>query len=1038
MTLLALALLSALPSVQVVDRAGKPVPEAKVVCVDPGPGAEPCRKVRCEAEGWISGEAAVAKGKGRCTLKPAVSIAVEVPDRFGGEVEVRLFAAGAKEPVARRTLVAPKPDEPAGVRARFDSLPAGSFSVELARAADGWACRADAGPLGPGATRVVAGWREPRAIVGKLTDAEGKPATGKTIRVKQDDTEGLGRWSCRFAAEIPVKSDASGAFRVPVDPAADTLVTAGALDAPDGFAWQVVRGIPSAPIAMKLEQPVRFVAKLVDEQEKPAACRYRFMLRLGRDGERMFDLLGTVREAACDAAGGIAIGPLPSAPWALAVRPSQGALLRLQGPSPAPGVTEDLGTLRLDRGLVLSVTVVDRKGAPVRGAKVTLLASAGIAVSVEGTTDDTGGVELYGLPSHAKLRLGVEAADFATKRLTASLDTTTNLRVTLDEAARIAGEVRDERGEPVAAARVSAFTAVERIEAPQPSNAEGRFRFDDAPAGPLRLVAEGDGYAPSSPKAVVVDAGAELGDVVLVLSRADTIRGRVLGPEDAPVAGARVRLGREWDLADAADPARAETRTSADGTFELRASPTPDERLVATAEGLGTATEHRLVGRLDDEVVLRMPKAAALKVTLGESVPEDRHLTVRDGAGNLEIRVLAGVRSALFEGLVPGRGEAAILRKGVPVDLVAGTTAEVMLGEGAIVEGTVVSEGRGVSGASVAAARADRAGGEVLGDADVDASGRFRLAGLPQGRWLFVAVSAEGRAEQRVDVPDSGIVDLTLEIVPALALVRVVEASTAKPVPLANVTLEPADRSCSMMLTQSSWGNPWSLGADMTFSDNGCDTARTGDDGAVVLRASAPGRYRVSVESKTHETTKREVTLARGETPTVVEVRPKKSAELRVLLDTDPPGLSGTLDCLFANGHHSAMGGVAVSSSCAQSSDRPDLVVFRVEGYGIGWAWVPAGDEAPTTVTVFARRGGRIVVPSTPDWGTRPTIDDGSGAPWGRILQVGQQLMHPETLPDLGPAWVIDGVPPGRYAVSVGGVARGVVEVTAGGVVVAR
>lgn len=172
-------------------------------------------------------------------------------------------------------------------------------------------------------------------------------------------------------------------------------------------------------------------------------------------------------------------------------------------------------------------------------------------------------------------------------------------------ASAIEGKIVDELRRPLAGVKLEVVSAAHAVDAPDAapfesspgadfrvtttrdgagsaatSGTDGRFRIElaDADAAEVRgVLARSTGYTTRS-EALHVEPGRthELGELVLV--RAATVRGRVLFAGGEPCAGARVhavpvaRLGeleRVRRYGPDAEPGDAETRTNADGTFEL-------------------------------------------------------------------------------------------------------------------------------------------------------------------------------------------------------------------------------------------------------------------------------------------------------------------------------------------------------------------------------------------------------------------------------------------------------------------------------------
>ncbi len=142
----------------------------------------------------------------------------------------------------------------------------------------------------------------------------------------------------------------------------------------------------------------------------------------------------------------------------------------------------------------------------------------------------------------------------------------------LAEGATLAGRVVDSAGRPVGGARVQVDGERHVV-----SEADGGFEVTGLAAGETTLVASAAGGLPSDPLRCAVSG--DLRGLELRLRGAPRLRGRVVGPDGQPVAGARV--ARFADL-DASVP------TGADGAFEL-AGEREGEPLLVTASGLAAA-----------------------------------------------------------------------------------------------------------------------------------------------------------------------------------------------------------------------------------------------------------------------------------------------------------------------------------------------------------------------------------------------------------------------------------------------------------------
>ncbi len=119
----------------------------------------------------------------------------------------------------------------------------------------------------------------------------------------------------------------------------------------------------------------------------------------------------------------------------------------------------------------------------------------------------------------------------------------------------------------------------------------GRFEVEDLPPGRVAsLRAEKPGWAgaaeapPADPVASLLSKGRTLSRDLLLRRAASRIRGRVLGPEGRPVAGASVSASSEGS--SSWQGPGAVVRTGADGAYLLRGLPAGWARVHAAAEGL--------------------------------------------------------------------------------------------------------------------------------------------------------------------------------------------------------------------------------------------------------------------------------------------------------------------------------------------------------------------------------------------------------------------------------------------------------------------
>jgi len=1053
--------------VAVVDPAGKPVARATALCVDPASAepllvtagkvalAESCRRVRCDAAGFLPGEADLTAAEPRCVLRPATVISGELPAAAAARgLEARLLAIGKAAPVVTRLAVPKAAAGAASTRFTLPPVKPGTYSLEIARPEDGWACRADAGPIGPGRQRVSPVWREPVALPVRVKGADGKPLANVPARAwtprpvpRETGSEqaSIGAWICGSTLPDLQSTDATGLARLNVDLAGEALVVVGDFRNPRGLAYATFDRVPAEPAALTLAAPVVVRAKVLDEKDRPLACDV-FFADLPADVAWLTKVAGgSTVKSLCDPQGGFALGPLPSIPLTLEVRPRTGLPLRVPIDAPPPGTTADLGVLRVRSGESFRVVVHDDLDGPVAGAKVTLRGSSGILLTVEGTTGDDGAVDLSGLPKNATVSFDVKAKGFLPKR-ESGLDLDASPRVVrLARGAAISGAVRDLDGAPVAGARVGLTGEKSDRREVATTDARGAFTFDGVDDGAWRLTAKADGFAESEPAAVEVTEHRSIEDVAIKLVPAEGISGRVVDGAGTPLAGARVQLVSSPERDDLAP--LAEALSASDGTYQVRAAPIADAWLIATKPGFGPCAVRAPDPASHAEQLLTLTESAALVVHMPRGARTSRKLRVRDGAGIGRSAASSGATELTFSDLAPGRGDAGFVPGPVrDVSLVARQTAEVTLDAASAVEGRVTFDGAPAARAFVmliqepATGRMDQRGGSFT-----DERGHYRIDGLIGGGtdpYRIAAVGEDGRAEATFTLADGETARVDLALRAVRLIVSVVDGGTEKPVPRTTVAVAPAGKGCGSMMGSSSWGDPGELGFEISVGSNGCTSAQTDAAGVARLSLSAPGSYDLEVGDDSFESWKQAISLGEGTTTkrVVLTRKPDKSGDkphVIANLRTTPPGLSGGVECR-SEGNVNSSSPVSGRYECGAMHPGPGEVNFYVEGYGRGRATFDVPQTGELVVEVDVPKGGTVVVPVSQDSTVQPALVDGSGFAWSDGTGNSRIAARLEELPSVGRAWVFRDVPPGTYTVTIDGKARSPVPLSSGGTAVAN
>ncbi|MFP2898968.1 carboxypeptidase regulatory-like domain-containing protein [Corallococcus sp. 4LFB] len=179
-----------------------------------------------------------------------------------------------------------------------------------------------------------------------------------------------------------------------------------------------------------------------------------------------------------------------------------------------------------------TVRVVDPAGQPVPGVKlVARRADHGSLVSRSGTSDATGTVRLHVMPGWYVVQ--AEAPGFVNllhpdARIAPGAET--RLELTLMRAVPFAGRVVDLEGRPVAGARLRLTPSGDGDSSLRSeSDAEGRFHFDNVPAGAVKLRAEKDGWSPTR-----LELSTPQTELTVVMGGLGSLRVRVLGPDGRP------------------------------------------------------------------------------------------------------------------------------------------------------------------------------------------------------------------------------------------------------------------------------------------------------------------------------------------------------------------------------------------------------------------------------------------------------------------------------------------------------------------------
>ncbi len=654
---------------------------------------------------------------------------------------------------------------------------------------------------------------------GRVLDEAGKPVGGARVLVVSRESVFDG--DTRYAGEA--RTGADGAFTVPDAPEGARVVVVRAQDFIAANRIQL-EARPEERISLQRGGAVRGLVTDAAGKPAPGVIVTTDDAAAQTDGEGKFRLTG-----------------LPAGGHHLQALSKDDLTARKDGVRVRKG-EEVEASLKLRPGTAISGTVIEEgTRRHVAGARVSAYAATGLTrfarrhTERAARTDARGRFRLAGL---APARYAIEAVrdgylTAAIARVNAAAPSAPVANLALRKAASISGRVTDEKGQPVAAARVRILRelGIRRLLRGAASNpasvlggegvltaADGAFRIRGLePERNLSLEAAKTGYAPAHKPGVSLKAGDAIKDIALVVRRGLEARGKVVDAQGQPVAGAEIRaIRREEGVRGAAQ------------------------------------VQMRLMGAAQEK-----PDA----------------VTAGDGAYTLR-----GLEEGQYTLVVAREGFA---RKTVPT-LEVETTGEnvwpqVTLAAGAPIAGTVRdSAGAPISGAQIFGIEVGGSGGRPQ-NATSDADGKFRLEGFVAERAILVNASAQGYATLQKNVTPP-VADVVIVLKTAGTVRgRVEDADTKRPV---------------TDFTVSRGGPRGGGGIQVAFGRAGGDQTFQSEDGAFELTDVPPGKWTIRGSAAGYRSAEASgVEVGEGETKEGVVLSLKKGGGLsgRVI---DPRGIA--------------------------------------------------------------------------------------------------------------------------------------------------
>lgn len=458
--------------------------------------------------------------------------------------------------------------------------------------------------------------------------------------------------------------------------------------------------------------------------------------------------------------------PLPSPPSAPDLSTPPPAI-HIASPAAAPPPLEV-------REPAIRGTVVDSAGLPIEDAAVAIYAAEHGAHQA---FTDAAGVFAVGDLAPVHYRVSAQKEHYNEAVVESAATGKAPLELVLTDTSTASGRVVDESGNPVTVFEIACLRQVpddealwkEMAKSPQTlwesfNDAEGRFEVRDVPSAiPFGLGARAEGFEPGYAVGPPTDPGAAAQSVEIRLQAEARILGRVLAPNQRPVAGAMVHMGKDADAPVAAE-------SDSDGSFEiaglgereLALTASHNEHLAATVRvspkrGGSTAVEIVLGqgGTLEGTVFRgETPAAGQIVTVIRLSPPRVRKESVTDGEGRYQVN---GVDSGLVEVLAKWKGEGAPsspLRLQQQAEIVAGQTTRVDFNfpeSLAALDGTITAQGQPVKFAEIKVSIGTPAG-QSQSSTTAREDGYFLLEDLVPGTaWVEVSARA-GNAELRKNV----------------------------------------------------------------------------------------------------------------------------------------------------------------------------------------------------------------------------------------------------------------------------------------------
>lgn len=457
----------------------------------------------------------------------------------------------------------------------------------------------------------------------------------------------------------------------------------------------------------------------------------------------------------------------------------------------------DLGTVSLVAAAVLEGYVIDPQGNPVEGAAILIGSTDPFAALVEARrrgeetepdarTAGDGWFRVEDLIPGERVRVRATHPSHAEASALTDVPAEPPLEIVLEVAASLAGRVVDEDGEPLRAALVGLYDSGDPpgpgLLAALPASPRttvatderGRFEVRAIHPGLVELEVAARGFEVERIRDLELEPGQALQDLVVELTSAAQITGRITSAEGRPVPGARVHVVREVGSGSALQQAFGFSLSDGDGRYRLDSVSPGPKTVAAEHDDYQKVVREIDADRGDNELDITFDRGheitGRVQDAFGEPLPGALLTLFPPGRALGGRRATAGPEGSFaFRGVRPGeyslRGE----KEGYAaaeevVSAVSGSVqgVELRLGEG----GAVVGRIHGLELDDLSRVRVVAVGpGSSFQMGRVVHDGSFRIDSLAPGSWQVIAsLLGSGRQAEGSVTLESGALEAWLDL----------------------------------------------------------------------------------------------------------------------------------------------------------------------------------------------------------------------------------------------------------------------------------